>query len=116
MVGVVPSMDAGVWRVVSGEAIYCDGSTWWGRVNSDSVCECDGLRERYLRGWRREFVERRVDRFVIRKFVCGVVLGLGAVGASAQETDDARVVLVMTDGLRWQEVFRGADASLLVPE
>jgi hypothetical protein len=26
------------------------------------------------------------------------------------------VILVMTDGLRWQEVFRGADESLLVPK
>ncbi len=26
------------------------------------------------------------------------------------------VVLVMTDGLRWQEMFRGADASLLTPD
>lgn len=28
---------------------------------------------------------------------------------------DRNVMLVMTDGLRWQEVFRGADASLLTP-
>jgi hypothetical protein len=50
------------------------------------------------------------------RIALGLVLGLLAVSASAQETEDARVVLVMTDGLRWQEVFRGADASLLVPE
>jgi hypothetical protein len=41
-----------------------------------------------------------------------------AMGATAgwSQNSDARenVVLVMTDGLRWQEVFRGADESLLV--
>jgi hypothetical protein len=53
----------------------------------------------------------------MRKIAFCVVLGLlTAFGARAQGMDDARVVLVMTDGLRWQEVFRGADASLLVPE
>jgi hypothetical protein len=30
--------------------------------------------------------------------------------------NDSRVVLVMTDGMRWQEIFRGADASLLTKE
>ena len=54
---------------------------------------------------------------MMRKIAFGVVLGLGvAAAAHAQVTDDARVVLVMTDGMRWQEIFRGADASLLVPE
>ena len=53
----------------------------------------------------------------MRKIVVVVALGwMAALGARAQDTDDARVVLVMTDGMRWQEVFRGADASLLVPE
>jgi hypothetical protein len=41
-----------------------------------------------------------------------------AMGATAgwSQNSDARenVVLVMTDGLRWQEVFRGADEGLLV--
>lgn len=51
--------------------------------------------------------------------LCGVlalVLVLVCTGkALAQKADAGRqnVVLVMTDGLRWQEVFRGADASLL---
>ncbi|WP_188760594.1 alkaline phosphatase family protein [Edaphobacter acidisoli] len=35
---------------------------------------------------------------------------------SQQADNGQRVVLVMTDGLRWQEVFRGADASLLTPK
>ena len=42
--------------------------------------------------------------------------GLMAQGStSATSGADAHVILVMTDGLRWQEVFRGADKSLLVP-
>lgn len=52
----------------------------------------------------------------MRKLAFGVVVGLGSLGAHAEGTDDARVVVVMTDGMRWQEIFRGADASLLVPE
>ena len=40
--------------------------------------------------------------------------GLICVGiAQAQKPNDANVVLVMTDGMRWQEIFRGADESLL---
>lgn len=35
-------------------------------------------------------------------------------GAGAHE--ERNVILVMSDGLRWQEVFRGADPALLVPE
>ena len=31
-------------------------------------------------------------------------------------TNDRRVVLVMTDGLRWEEMFRGADETLLTPK
>jgi Type I phosphodiesterase / nucleotide pyrophosphatase len=52
--------------------------------------------------------------------VAQVVIATMAAAAMAQTADgskdtaDARVILVMTDGLRWQEVFRGADKSLLV--
>lgn len=44
-------------------------------------------------------------------------LGLASVFAAAQEAHPPaqNVVLVMTDGLRWQELFRGAEASLLTP-
>jgi hypothetical protein len=45
--------------------------------------------------------------------LCGVVL---QVSGWAQPGGDARVVLVMTDGLRWQEVFRGADETLMTKE
>jgi len=41
-------------------------------------------------------------------------LGQGAFGASAGKTRN--VIFVMTDGLRWQEVFRGADAALINKE
>src|SRR4051812_37890655 len=48
----------------------------------------------------------------------GFVLLLVAVGGERGWSQDAgaepHVILVMTDGLRWQEVFRGADESLLV--
>ena len=41
---------------------------------------------------------------------------LGSLPFAAQEPQPAQnVILVMTDGLRWQELFRGADAALLVP-
>ena len=53
----------------------------------------------------------------MKTIALGLLLGvIGTMGAQAQQVDDARVVLVMTDGLRWQEVFRGADESLLTPE
>lgn len=49
-----------------------------------------------------------------------VLAGLLGVGCAVQAQDlaakDGRVVLVMTDGMRWQEVFRGADESLLTKE
>jgi len=41
---------------------------------------------------------------------------IGRVGWSQKADDGENVILVMTDGLRWQEVFRGADESLLVPK
>jgi len=52
----------------------------------------------------------------MKRVVFALVLGVVAAIGQAQSPDDARVVLVMTDGMRWQEVFRGADATLLVPE
>lgn len=36
-------------------------------------------------------------------------------GSGEKSAAKAHVVLVMTDGLRWQEVFRGADESLITP-
>ncbi|MBS1799261.1 MAG: alkaline phosphatase family protein [Acidobacteria bacterium] len=50
-----------------------------------------------------------------KMFPVVAVLALG-VSAFAQTANDARVVLVMTDGMRWQEIFRGADESLLTKD
>lgn len=45
-----------------------------------------------------------------------IASGVAAASAPAPAPPARNVVLVMTDGLRWQEVFRGADESLLTPE
>lgn len=45
--------------------------------------------------------------------VCSVLL-LASASLHAQQVRN--VVVVMTDGMRWQEMFRGADASLLTPD
>lgn len=37
-------------------------------------------------------------------------------GWSQEASSNQHVILVMTDGLRWQEVFRGADEKLLTPK
>ena len=53
--------------------------------------------------------------------ICAVMCGsllMPQQGAIAQQgaADKRNVIVVMTDGLRWQEVFRGADSALLTPE
>jgi len=45
-----------------------------------------------------------------------LLLALLPLAASAAETRTRNLVLVTLDGLRWQEVFRGADATLLDKE
>jgi Type I phosphodiesterase / nucleotide pyrophosphatase len=57
---------------------------------------------------------RGVARVVMLALLPGVVGGMP--GWSQEAGAKPHVILVMTDGLRWQEVFRGADASLLVPK
>lgn len=47
---------------------------------------------------------------VVLSLLCGLRL------PAQQQTPVRNVVLVMTDGMRWQEVFRGADENLLTPE
>lgn len=42
--------------------------------------------------------------------------GLGWAGVTAPGLQTRNVVLVTIDGLRWQEVFRGADAELMTPD
>lgn len=45
-----------------------------------------------------------------------LLVAMGVTPGWSQNADaKSHVILVMTDGLRWQEVFRGADESLLVP-
>ena len=50
-------------------------------------------------------------RFAVRASAIGVLTLAGAAGALAGKTQN--VVLIVSDGLRWQEVFTGADPSLL---
>ena len=52
-----------------------------------------------------------------RHSVCFAVLMSGLAGTAQQPTSAPaqNVVLVMTDGLRWQELYRGADEALLIP-
>jgi len=58
---------------------------------------------------------RRASFFRVMRFIALVLLIAGS--AWAQDTEaEPHVILVMTDGLRWQEVFRGADERLLVPK
>jgi hypothetical protein len=54
-----------------------------------------------------------VARLKILLIMVAFALGVDAYG---QASNDARVVLVMTDGMRWQEIFRGADESLLTKD
>jgi hypothetical protein len=44
-------------------------------------------------------------------FVCGVALLGMAQAPTAHKTEN--VIVVMIDGMRWQEVFRGADPDLI---
>ena len=43
--------------------------------------------------------------------VCGLLIGVLVAGA--QEHKTRNIIFVMTDGLRWQDTFRGADPALL---
>jgi hypothetical protein len=53
---------------------------------------------------------------VILVLLCGAVAATGLYAQSPAPVDPAteHVLLVMTDGLRWQEVFGGADPALLI--
>ena len=57
----------------------------------------------------------------VLRAVIGVLVSVGGSGCWGQGATPASargqsVILVMSDGLRWQEVFRGADESLLTPK
>ena len=61
--------------------------------------------------WHNDLVTRRLSNFFIlggSLILCGL--------ASAQPPKTENVIFVMTDGLRWQDVFRGADPALLNKE
>lgn len=58
-------------------------------------------------------------RSIVAALLAACVYHAAALAAAAPQSPAApaqNVVLVMTDGLRWQELFRGADASLLTPD
>jgi hypothetical protein len=50
-----------------------------------------------------------------RVVVLALLLG-GTAGWSQEASAERHVILVMSDGLRWEEVFRGADEKLLEPK
>jgi hypothetical protein len=60
-------------------------------------------------------IRKMVQRLISAGLVSGVCLALGAASSAqvpaAHKTEN--VIVVMTDGLRWQEVFRGADPELI---
>lgn len=57
------------------------------------------------------------DRFTRRSIPIALLLGgVLVLGAAPPTHKTHNVIFVMTDGLRWQEVFRGADAALMDKE
>ena len=54
--------------------------------------------------------------FVRAMLIAALVLLMAKSARGQDATGEPHVILVMTDGLRWQEVFRGADEHLLVPK
>jgi hypothetical protein len=61
----------------------------------------------------RERAVKRVLRILVVFLAVQLVL---AAGVAAQEGKTRNVVLIVTDGLRWQEVFTGADRTLMNSE
>jgi hypothetical protein len=52
--------------------------------------------------------------WTLKQFCCGLVAVFSAVSTPAQQATHKtqNVIVVMVDGMRWQEVFRGADPAL----
>jgi len=48
-----------------------------------------------------------------KKLLLGLVCVLSFLSVQAQQTNDHRVIVIMTDGFRWQEVFGGMDSSIV---
>jgi hypothetical protein len=76
----------------------------------------------YARTETEEMLIREAVRMAVRRggYWAGMALAIGWLAASpagAQTTSTGprtrNVVLIMSDGVRWQEVFRGADPSLI---
>jgi len=55
-------------------------------------------------------------RLLTRLRSIGFLLLAGALPLGAQRHATQRIIFVMTDGLRWQEVFNGADEALMNKE
>jgi hypothetical protein len=64
-----------------------------------------------LKGFKDASIMQRSSRIAVKSLAIGLGLLVGATGAFAGKTQN--VVLIVSDGLRWQEVFTGADPSLL---
>ena len=52
-------------------------------------------------------------RPIFQMLLVGLLITLPAIAATPQESGPRNVVLIVCDGLRWQEVFTGADATLM---
>jgi hypothetical protein len=64
--------------------------------------------------------KRVVEEAILRHLTVAIcVLAFASVSFAANDSDKhetENVIFVMTDGLRWQEVFTGGDASLMIKE
>jgi hypothetical protein len=61
-----------------------------------------------------EIVNRLIGAFVVIAIGMGIVCGAaGSASAQASPAKTRTVVLIVSDGLRWQEIFTGADPALL---
>ena len=61
--------------------------------------------------------EARLQTALLRRSIAAALTAAAAVMLAAAPAQKTRaVIFVMTDGLRWQEVFRGADAALMDQE
>lgn len=48
------------------------------------------------------------------KLLIYAILQCWVIAATAQQTAKPNVFIITTDGLRWQEVFNGADEKILI--
>jgi len=64
-----------------------------------------------LKGFKGASIMKYLSRTAVKSLAIGLGLLAGAASAFAGKTQN--VVLIVSDGLRWQEVFTGADPSLL---